>query len=131
MLDRPEFAGAWMERGTLDVSVTKRPDLRPHALFAHEGVVPWYRAIRINADNLAQQTVHLLRLHAALCNRPVPLRHKQRSVAVPDQPAAEVCCRAQRRRLMVDDLCVVHARRCAIHQLSPTHRCIVTAFSWL
>ena len=116
-----------MQRRGLDVAVAERPDLRPHAVLADERVVLRDRAVGVDADDLAEQAVHLLRLHAALGDRALALRDEQRAVAAEHQPAAEVQRRFERRRLVIDHLHVLDARRGAVDELAARDGGVVRA----
>ena len=100
----------------LQVAVAVRPDLGPHALLADERVVLGNRTVGVQPHDLAEQAVHLLRLHAALDDGPLALRDEERAVAAPDEAAAEVQARGHRGRLVIDDLNVLDARRRAVHE---------------
>ena len=79
-----------MQRRRLDVAMADRPDLRADAFLADKRVVLRNRSVRVDADDLADQAVHVLRLHAPRGDRSIALRDEERAVAVPDQPAAVV-----------------------------------------
>src|SRR5688572_1085115 len=90
VFDLPQLAGLWMESRRLDVAVTEGPDLRPHAFLADERIVLRYGAVGVDAHELADQAVHLLRLHAAGSDRPIAEGDEQRAIAIPHQTATEV-----------------------------------------
>ena len=125
MLDLPQLAGRRVQRRRLDVAVAERPDLRPHAFLADERVVLGDRAVGVDADDLAEQAVHPLRLHAAFGDRPVAERDEQRAVAAEHQAAAEVQRRGERRRLVEDHLDVLDLRRRAVHEPAARDRGVV------
>ena len=104
-----------------------RPDLGPHAGLADERVVGGHGAVAVDADDLAEQAVHALRLHAARGDRAIPQGDEQCAVAREDQAAAEVRARAHRRRLMEDHLERVHARGHSVHEHAARHRGVVLA----
>ena len=105
----------------------ERPDLRAHAVLADERVVLRHGAVGIEADDLAEQAVHALRLHAALGDRALAERDEQHAVAREHEAAAEVQRRLQRRRLMEDHLHVLDLRRGAVHEAAARHGGVVHA----
>src|SRR5207247_5378623 len=101
VLDLPQLAGLRMKRRSLHVAMAERPDLVTHALRTGKRIVLRNRAVGIEADDLPEQTVHPLRLHAPFRDRALALRHKQRAVPVEHEPAAEMRRRSERRRLVI------------------------------
>ncbi len=102
--------------------MTEGPDLGTDAFFADERVVLGNRSVRIEANDLAEQAVHLLGLHAAFGDRAFTLRDEQSAVAIPHQSATVMQRRHERRRLMVNHLHVLDLRRRAVHELA-TRNC--------
>ena len=111
VLNLPQLTRRRMHRGGLHVAMTERPDFRPDASLADERIVFGDRAIGIDADNLADAAVHLLSLHAPLGDRAVALRDEQGAVAPEVEASAEMQRRDERRRLVIDHLHVLDARR--------------------
>jgi hypothetical protein len=105
----------------------ERPDLGAHSVLADERVVLRHGAVGIEADDLAEQAVHALRLGAALGNGPVAERDEQHAVAREHEATAEVQRRRQRRRLMEDHLHVLDLRQGAIHEPAACHGGVVHA----
>src|SRR5688572_33202644 len=70
--------------------ISDRPDLRPHAFLAYERVVFRDRSVGVDAHQLADAAIHLLRLHAAGDDRAIALRDEQRAIAAEHEPAAKV-----------------------------------------
>src|SRR5918995_2473982 len=70
MLDLPQ-AALRIERGSLDVPVAQRPDLRAGVGLPGKGIVLWNRAIRVDPENLSHVAVELLRLGPHLLVRPL------------------------------------------------------------
>src|SRR5688572_31840192 len=64
--------------------ISDRPDLRPHAFLAYERVVFRDRSVGVDAHQLADAAIHLLRLHAARDRKSTRLNssHSQISYAV-------------------------------------------------
>ena len=107
--------------------MAEAPHRLGHAGLADERVVLGDRAVGVDARNLAEQAVHALGLHAALGDRPVAHGDEERAVAMPDQAAAEVQPRIERRRLAEDHLHVVDPRRRAVDQRAAGHGGVVHA----
>src|SRR6185503_8019443 len=90
VLDLPQFTRHRIQRRRLHVAMTEGPDLGTDAFLADERVVLGNRSVRIEANDLAEQAVHLLGLHAAFGDRAFTLRDEERAVAIPHQAAAVV-----------------------------------------
>ena len=96
-----------MEPGALDVSMAVRPDLRPHAFPADEGVVARHRAVRINPDDLAEAGRQVLRLVTVV--EAFAQRDEQSAVAGEDEARPEVVRALHLRLLLIDHLDVIEA----------------------
>src|SRR5690606_28860097 len=64
VLHFPQLARVRMQRRRLHVAMADRPDLRSRAFLSDERVVLRDAPVRIDPGDLADQAVHLLRLHA-------------------------------------------------------------------
>src|SRR5262245_12540645 len=105
--------------------MTVRPDLRADAFLADERVVLRDRSIGVEANDLAEQSVHPLRLHAPFGYRALTERDEERAVTIEDETSTEVERRRERWRLMEDDLDVFDLRRGAVNELAASHRGVV------
>src|SRR5690606_4538412 len=76
VLDDPE-AALRVECGRLHVSVTARPDLRLRTVLVHKGIVVRHGAVRVDAQDLAEMAVELLRKAAHLHVRSLTRRDEQ------------------------------------------------------
>ncbi len=108
VFDGPQLALRIEGRG-LDVAMAVRPDLRLRVAAADEGIVARHAAIRIEAHDLAEVTVQILRMHASFRQRALAERQEQFAIGREHDARAEVQFRIPRRHLAEDHLHLLDA----------------------
>src|SRR5204863_8062430 len=107
VLDLPEVS-LRVEREPLWIAVAARPDLRLRVGLADERIVLWYRAVRTDADHLAEMSIEPLRVGAHRRVRPFAERRVQHPVRPERDARAEVLPAVVRRHDPEDHLHPVH-----------------------
>src|ERR1700704_2587525 len=103
-----------MEREALRIAVAVAPDFRLRAWSADERIVRRHRAVRPDANELAEMIGEVLRLVAAA--EVIARGQEQIVVARLRDAAAEVVAARERTVLAEDHLDVVESRRGLVHQ---------------
>src|SRR5215831_13156754 len=118
MLGLPQLSGGGVEREPLGIAVTVAPDLRLGGRLADEGIVRRNRAIRPDANDLAEVVGEILRLVAG--REVVAGGQKQIVVRRLHNAAAEMVAAGERACLAEDYLDRIEPGRAFVHQ--PTAR---------
>ncbi len=115
-----------IQRGALHVAIAIAPDFRPRAGHIHERVVLGDRTVAVHPHDLANQTVQILRLHAAGQDGTIAERDDQRAILGKHKAAAIMLGGIQRRHLAKDHLHIAHF---GTHKMPTRDRRAVAAFA--
>ena len=126
MLELPQLARRRMQERTLHIAMAIGPDLGKCAIRgADKRIVLRDGAVRVDADDLANAALQVLRLHACRQRAAITLGDEQRAILCKDKPRTEMLVRREGRPLAIDDRDVLDGRRRPIHQLALSHSGVV------